>query len=149
MNTVIRHPSSESSQYPRVFEPTITTATPQVFRGEDFLQRMKSEQARLETFVRWPNRAAISGEALAKAGFFYTLSADRVQCAFCENVLRNWEAGDDAFAEHRRHFPRCRFVLGLDVGNIPIPRIATSAVTTRQPITPVRDSPEATVSNSF
>ncbi len=72
-------------------------------QGEDFLRRMKSEQARLETFARWPNRAAISGEALAKAGFFYTLSADRVQCAFCENVLRNWEAGDNAMEEHRRY----------------------------------------------
>ncbi len=152
MNTAIRHPESESgsdlypiatSRHPVAFEPTITTAGDQLPPVLDFLQCMKSEQARLETFARWPNRAAISGEALAKAGFFYTLSADRVQCAFCENVLENWEAGENALEEHRRHFPRCRFVLGLDVGNEPIPRIAV--VETRQPITPIRDSPEVSL----
>ena len=111
-----------------IINGTTTTSGPvslptgrDLFDGDvDPLRRMKSEAARLETFARWPNGAAITGESLAKAGFFYTLSADRVQCAFCENVLRNWEAGDDAMTEHRRHFPRCRFVLGLNVGNIPI-----------------------------
>ncbi len=92
-----------------------------LFDGDvDPLRRMKSEAARLETFARWPKEAVITGESLAKAGFFYTLSADRVQCAFCELVVFNWEAGEDAMTEHILHFPRCRFVLGLNVGNIPI-----------------------------
>ena len=85
------------------------------------LQRMKTEEARVMTYTMWPNDAAVSPEELALAGFFYTGSTDRVQCAFCENVLRNWESGDNPTFEHRRHFPRCRFVLGQDVGNVPIP----------------------------
>ena len=89
--------------------------------GPQPLQRMRSEEARLMTYTRWPNHAAVSPDDLARAGFFYTGSNDRVQCAFCENVLRNWEAGDNPTFEHRRHFPRCRFVLGQDVGNVPIP----------------------------
>ncbi len=81
---------------------------------------MKSEQERLETFANWPNSEAISPSDLAKAGFYYSSRGDKVQCAFCKNVLRNWEAGDDAMIEHRRHFPRCLFVQGQDVGNIKI-----------------------------
>ncbi len=85
-----------------------------------FQDVMKSEQERLETFKNWPNGAAISGSDLARAGFFYSSRGDRVQCAFCKNFLRNWEAGDDAMIEHKRHFPRCPFVQGQDVGNIEI-----------------------------
>ena len=86
------------------------------------LERMKEEEARLCTFTRWPNGASVCPSELARAGFFFTGSSDRVQCAFCENVLRNWEHGDNPTFEHRRHFPRCRFVLGYNVGNIPIPQ---------------------------
>ncbi len=83
---------------------------------------MKSELERLKTFHNWPNSEAISGSELARAGFYYTWRGDRVQCAFCKNVLRNWEAGDDAMIEHKRHFQRCPFVQGQDVGNIRIKR---------------------------
>ena len=74
----------------------------------------------------------VSAEELARAGFFFTGSADRVQCAFCENVLRNWEPNDQPMYEHRRHFPRCPFVLGQDVGNVQVraadrPRVNVSA----------------------
>ena len=100
-----------------------STGQPDMFDGDgpQPLQRMRSEEARLMTYTRWPNHASVSPEDLARAGFFYTGSNDRVQCAFCENVLRNWETGDNPTFEHRRHFPRCRFVLGQDVGNVPIP----------------------------
>ncbi len=81
---------------------------------------MKSELERLETFKNWPNGEAISPSELAKAGFYYSSRGDRVQCVFCKNFLRNWKAGDDAMTEHRRHFPRCLFVQGQDVGNIKI-----------------------------
>ena len=105
--------------------PTINRSTgqPELFDGDgpQPLQRMRTEEARLMTYTRWPNHAAVTPQDLARAGFFYTGSNDRVQCAFCENVLRNWERGDNPTFEHRRHFPRCRFVLGEDVGNVPIP----------------------------
>lgn len=85
------------------------------------LSGMEIESHRLDTYTDWPNRQAISPEELAQAGFFFTGSADRVQCAFCENVLRNWELGDDALAEHMRHFPRCRFMTNPnDCGNVPL-----------------------------
>ena len=116
------------------------TRTREMFHGDspDPLQHMKSEEARLMTFIRWPNHAAVSPEELARAGFFYTGSTDRVQCAFCENVLRNWEPGDNPSFEHRRHFPRCRFILGHDVGNVQIPTAQRQRVqVSDHPVKPV------------
>ena len=79
------------------------------------------EEARLNSFLyTWPSSSPVSPEDLAKAGFYFTRISDRVQCAFCFGVLRNWEEGDDALGEHRRYFPNCPFVRGEDVGNEPI-----------------------------
>jgi hypothetical protein len=56
---------------------------------------------------------------MAKCGFFYYNEGDKVQCAFCLGILGQWEPGDDPKDEHLRHFPRCPFMLGLPVGNVP------------------------------
>ena len=114
---------------------------PKMFDGDgpQTLQCMRYEEVRLMTYTRWPNHAAVSPKDFARAGFFYISSNDRVQCAFCENVLRNWEAGDNPTFEHRCHFPRCRFVLGQDVGNVPIPQFSRSQ--TKSTITPHHGRP--------
>ena len=79
------------------------------------------EEARLNSFLyMWPSSSPVSPEDLAKAGFYFTRISDRVQCAFCFGVLRNWEEGDDAMGEHRRYFPNCPFIRGEDVENEPI-----------------------------
>jgi hypothetical protein len=54
---------------------------------------------------------------MAMAGFFYYNKGDCVQCAFCLGILKQWERGDNPWAEHKRHFPRCPFILNLPVGN--------------------------------
>ncbi|RWS31282.1 putative inhibitor of apoptosis-like protein [Leptotrombidium deliense] len=86
-----------------------------------FFSLMKNEKERLLTFVegKWPI-SFISKESLANAGFFYLMNSDRVQCAFCEGVVCYWEPDDIPLVEHRHHFPRCPFLMGYDVGNIPI-----------------------------
>ncbi|KAI2802316.1 hypothetical protein BLOT_010509 [Blomia tropicalis] len=61
----------------------------------------------------------ISPAELAKAGFFY-FHDDSVQCAFCRGVIRDWNAGDDPMEEHRKHFPKCQFVMGAYCGNMPL-----------------------------
>ncbi|KAI8512024.1 Baculoviral IAP repeat-containing protein 2 [Branchiostoma belcheri] len=95
--------------------------TPHVHeRDIDPREQYKSEQRRLDSYVTWPAWAPFQPQELAKAGFFYTGSDDRVQCFCCQGILRNWEAGDRAMNEHRRHFPSCPFVLNFNVGNIPI-----------------------------
>lgn len=85
------------------------------------LHALRSEVVRLRTFDgRWTS-SVISAEELAHAGFFYFQNeADEVQCPFCLNIAGRWTVGDTAVGEHARLFPRCPFVLGLPVGNIPI-----------------------------
>lgn len=79
-----------------------------------------SEAARLSTYHDWPVEKShiVNKHQLAKNGFFYTGQSDRVQCIFCHGILSNWVEGDEAANEHRRHFPNCRFVRGLDVPNV-------------------------------
>ena len=42
------------------------------------------------------------------------------RCAFCDGVIHSWEGVHDPISEHRHHFPFCPFVLGQNVGNIPL-----------------------------
>lgn len=82
---------------------------------------LRFERNRLESFQNWPSNACVATAELAKCGFHYTGSGDRVKCIFCKGVLRNWEEGDRPHIEHRKHFPRCPLVLGLKMGNVPLP----------------------------
>ena len=83
---------------------------------------LKSEVNRLRTFSSWPKTDIVSPEILAKDGFIYLMLGDRVKCVFCNGVLRTWEPDNNPVEEHERHFPHCPFVLGYEVGNIPIER---------------------------
>ncbi|KAM9296578.1 baculoviral IAP repeat-containing protein 7 [Gastrophryne carolinensis] len=80
---------------------------------------MRRERRRLRSFFhKW--RGAVSPQLLARAGFFYVGPADRVRCFCCGGVLRSWEPGDHPAGEHRKFFPSCPFVLGREVGNVPL-----------------------------
>ncbi len=79
----------------------------------------KTESYRRRTFDNgWPEWAFLGPPELAKNGFYYLESQDRVKCAFCSGILCNWRPADKAEQEHRRHFPHCPFVRGLAVGNV-------------------------------
>ncbi|XP_036595811.1 E3 ubiquitin-protein ligase XIAP [Trichosurus vulpecula] len=78
---------------------------------------MCSEEARLRSFQNWPDYAHLTPEELASAGLYYMGIEDQVQCFCCGGKLKNWEPCDRAMSEHKRHFPKCFFVLGRDVGN--------------------------------
>ncbi|RWS18769.1 Baculoviral IAP repeat-containing protein 7-A-like protein, partial [Leptotrombidium deliense] len=86
----------------------------------NFLRAMKYESSRLESFRRgnWPHY--INPEDLAKAGFFYLQYEDSVQCAFCHGIIEVWKHGDVPEIEHMQSFPCCKFLIGFNVGNIPI-----------------------------
>uniref|UniRef100_A0A8C4S7L7 RING-type E3 ubiquitin transferase n=1 Tax=Erpetoichthys calabaricus TaxID=27687 RepID=A0A8C4S7L7_ERPCA len=80
---------------------------------------MRSERDRLTTFQSWPSNILVSSAKLAEAGFFFLGSEDKVQCFCCGVILRQWERDDDPMTEHRKHFPACNFIMGVEVGNIP------------------------------
>ncbi|XP_033118499.1 putative inhibitor of apoptosis isoform X2 [Anneissia japonica] len=70
---------------------------------------------RLVTFLSWPIQSIISETSLAKAGFFYTQKSDMVECYSCHGKIKDWQIGDDAFKEHKRHFPRCPLVQNIQI----------------------------------
>ncbi|NXN91272.1 XIAP ligase, partial [Rhinopomastus cyanomelas] len=80
---------------------------------------MCSEWARFTSFHNWPFCDHLTPSELASAGFYYIGVGDEVACFCCGGKLKQWEPGDRAWSEHRRHFPKCLFVLGRDVGNVP------------------------------
>ncbi|KAG2461468.1 BIR7A protein, partial [Polypterus senegalus] len=80
---------------------------------------MRSERDRLTTFRSWPSNIPVTSRKLAEAGFFFLGSEDKVQCFCCGGILRRWERDDDPMTEHRKHFPTCNFIMGVEVGNIP------------------------------
>ncbi|KAM4664059.1 E3 ubiquitin-protein ligase XIAP isoform 2-T3 [Discoglossus pictus] len=87
---------------------------------------MCTEEARLRTFQNWPSYSRLTPKELASAGLFYTSFEDQVTCFCCGGKLMNWEPNDQAWTEHRRHFPDCLFVLGHDVGNVAHEPVYTS-----------------------
>ncbi|XP_030066010.1 E3 ubiquitin-protein ligase XIAP [Microcaecilia unicolor] len=103
-------------------EPDYLLRTRQVVDMSDTLypknHAMSSEEARLMTFQNWPAYCPITPRELASAGLYYTGPEDQVACFCCGGVLKNWEPGDQAWVEHKRHFPKCFFVLGRNFGNV-------------------------------
>ena len=72
--------------------------------------RMRTYEARLQSFTSWPTSSPLSAESLARAGWYYINWDDRVRCAWCHGSVFNWEKKDTAMGEHHRHFPQCDFV---------------------------------------
>ncbi|XP_060072902.1 baculoviral IAP repeat-containing protein 2-like [Ylistrum balloti] len=91
---------------------------------------LRFERNRLETYRTWPPNSPVNPRDLAKSGFYYTGSDDRVQCIYCRGILKGWDPGDVVHIEHRNKFPRCPFILGMNVDNIPYTPNQTSSGTT-------------------
>ncbi|XP_019636796.1 PREDICTED: uncharacterized protein LOC109479283, partial [Branchiostoma belcheri] len=86
-------------------------------------RNLRTERDRLNTYFDWPRDSPVSPEDLARDGFIY-------QCAFCGGVLQEWEAADDPFIEHERHYPRCPFVNGRATANV---QLGATSPQTSQP----------------
>ena len=72
---------------------------------------MVSEVERRRTFAAdWPIENIVKANDCAKEGFYYTGVQDRVQCAFCGGIIRNWERGEVPSIQHRTFFNYCKMV---------------------------------------
>ncbi len=78
------------------------------------------EVNRLSTFRNWPSHVPVTPSSLARAGFFYTGKDDIVECFICQGQIRDFEFGDTAMGEHKKHFPKCPFVKNKNHGNVPM-----------------------------
>ncbi len=74
------------------------------------IESMSSIDARINSFVNWPQFLRPTPLDLAKAGFFYEGEGDKVCCFYCQGAVHSWEPGDKPWIEHRRHYPRCPYV---------------------------------------
>lgn len=88
-------------------------------KGFHTFDSLRYERERLATFVDWPLHW-LSKESLAKEGFYYLRDHDYCSCVFCRGIVGSWEPGDIPQQEHQRHFPKCPFVKGQPVGNVPL-----------------------------
>ncbi|OQV21122.1 26S protease regulatory subunit 6A [Hypsibius exemplaris] len=87
---------------------------------------MRIGQNRLRSFVKWPASSCQSPTDMAEAGFFYTGRGDIVKCAFCRDFLGNWAPTDVPMEEHRRHYPRCPFVVSKST-SLSTPELSSSS----------------------
>lgn len=67
-------------------------------------------EERLKSFTKWPPQMSPRPDELAHAGFFYSGSSDYVYCFHCGVALKNWEMTDNAFEEHKKWSPKCKFL---------------------------------------
>ncbi|GIY30751.1 e3 ubiquitin-protein ligase XIAP [Caerostris darwini] len=68
---------------------------------------------------RWP-RSYVKLKDLAKNSFFYLLSEDCIQCAFCSIIIDDWNVCETPLKKHTKKAPKCPFLMASNVGNIPM-----------------------------
>nr|QEY08360.1 inhibitor of apoptosis [Phenacoccus solenopsis] len=85
-------------------------------RSENDVNKYRSEEARLQSFLDWPIPSGIEGYRLAKAGFYWIQELKKVRCAFCGIDNPHWDNSVDPIVEHRRYSPMCPFLNNLSVG---------------------------------
>ena len=83
------------------------------------LPDFRSEADRLASFSQW-SVSFMKPADLAKAGFYSLKNSDMCRCAFCHSRVEDWVEGDQPMEEHEKLCPDCPFVLGKEVGNVPI-----------------------------
>ena len=110
--------NSEKKLEDHVLKAHRNTKFVQDYLNEVYLSQFKSESLRLQTYSNWSHEH-IKPEDLAHAGFIYRGNEDQVECVFCLGILDGWEDDDLPLTEHKKSFPKCPFIQGFNVGNIP------------------------------
>ncbi|XP_056016208.1 baculoviral IAP repeat-containing protein 7-A-like [Ostrea edulis] len=80
---------------------------------EDFIKLRHDSERRLQTFYdHWPaTKNYLSKEEFVRQGFYCVGQGDRVRCVYCRGYLSDWEPNDDILLEHKKHFPKCPFII--------------------------------------
>ncbi|XP_006013512.1 baculoviral IAP repeat-containing protein 2 [Latimeria chalumnae] len=74
---------------------------------------LSCELFRFSTFANFPSPSPVSERSLARAGFYYTGTSDKVKCFSCGLMLDNWQREDNIVEKHKRLFPSCNFIQSL------------------------------------
>ncbi|KAJ8027422.1 Baculoviral IAP repeat-containing protein 3 [Holothuria leucospilota] len=83
-------------------------------------RHMNIESNRVASFKApfWHKDFPVSIYRLANAGLYSTGRGDEVECFSCFGKISNWKNGDSPKRRHKKMYPNCRFVNGLDTRNI-------------------------------
>ncbi|XP_071990298.1 baculoviral IAP repeat-containing protein 2 [Engystomops pustulosus] len=76
------------------------------------------ELYRISTFSKFPSSSPVSERSLAKAGFYYLGTDDKVKCFKCGLMLDNWKRGDNAIEKHKKFYPSCSFIQNVSSINL-------------------------------
>lgn len=117
----VAYPASQTGSLEQYFS--------QKFSGQSLSEKeeMKYEWLRLQSFQDWPAWAIPFPSVLAKAGFSYSKTADKVVCFSCEGVVEGWRQDMTPIDVHREKFPHCKFIAGREE-NFPILPMESSEV---------------------
>uniref|UniRef100_A0A8C5LM73 Uncharacterized protein n=1 Tax=Leptobrachium leishanense TaxID=445787 RepID=A0A8C5LM73_9ANUR len=87
--------------------------------GKSYNIEMRSEAARLKSFLSYKKLSSWCPKLMASAGFYFTGVEHSVQCFCCGLVFCSSSLRTPPYEDHVRHNPNCDFIQGKDVGNIP------------------------------
>ncbi|XP_075707646.1 inhibitor of apoptosis protein-like isoform X2 [Rhinoderma darwinii] len=79
---------------------------------------LSCELYRFSTFSKFPVNIPVSERSLAKAGFYYIGTDDKVKCFNCGLMLDNWKKGDNAIEKHKMLYPSCSFIQNVSSLNL-------------------------------
>lgn len=79
---------------------------------------LSCELYRISTFSKFPVNTPVSERSLAKAGFYYIGTDDKVKCFNCSLMLDNWKKGDNAVEKHKKLYPSCSFIQNVSPLNL-------------------------------
>ncbi|KAM8976739.1 baculoviral IAP repeat-containing protein 2 [Pelodytes ibericus] len=100
-----------------------------------------SELYRMSTYSTFPSNVPVTERSLAKAGFYYTGTDDKVKCFTCGLMLDNWKLGDVAAEKHKKLYPSCTFIQNAS------PNLALSSNSAFSPPTPMGSQAHAACSD--
>ncbi|KAF5906964.1 baculoviral IAP repeat-containing protein 2-like isoform X1, partial [Clarias magur] len=107
----------ELCQYEDVISPYIEMAKNMykdlVSAPADLQYDNTSELFRISTFAKFPSSSPVTERSLARAGFFYTGTGDRVQCFRCNVTVDSWQSGECPAERHKQMSPNCTFIQSL------------------------------------
>ena len=98
-----------------VMHPRETLSTDSSIQGNGFMSPKYSQyitcQSRYSSFKHWPKFLNPDKVDMAMAGFVYTGQGDQAFCFYCGIEVKDWEPKDNAYAEHWKHSPNCKFLI--------------------------------------
>ena len=95
---------------------------------------LSQEADRMKSFATWSAKT-IQPSELARCGFFYLGSSDRVQCFSCTKIFSHWNYGDSVAKAHKSHSPLCKMVRGIEEKNDALPDEQRESVPYAVPLT--------------